>query len=156
MAHLLPHLLKNPDLDLTAYARPGSRGIPFLNKIGIKVIEGPWDDTGAIHSLVSKYDIVWDCADSHDPSLPTLLLPALVDGPKKTSFLRISGTGNWITHTGGNADPSARLYDVSMHCDAPRRNSLTGVGALRTQAQRTLDLYILRCLMVPVISCQLE
>jgi hypothetical protein len=45
--------------------------------------------------------------------LPKILVPALVAGPKRTTYVRFTGTGNWITQTGGNADESARLYDVS-------------------------------------------
>ncbi|WWC63318.1 uncharacterized protein I303_105918 [Kwoniella dejecticola CBS 10117] len=123
MSHLLPHLQQQhdaksePNFTWTAYVRPGSRGIPFLTSIGVKIIEGSWEDKDKISSLVNQYDIVWDAGDSHDPSLPAIIVPALVEGPRNTAFARFSGTGNWITPTGGNLDESARLYDDSKEGD---------------------------------------
>ncbi|WVW83203.1 hypothetical protein I302_105221 [Kwoniella bestiolae CBS 10118] len=119
MSHLLPHLQRSHGTDFTwtAYVRTGSKGIPFLTGIDVKIIEGSWQDKDKISSLVNKYDIVWDAGDSHDPSLPAIIVPALIDSPKTTVFVRFSGTGNWITPTGGNADDSAKLYDDSKEAD---------------------------------------
>lgn len=112
MAHLLPHLLETYDFEITAFARPGSKGIPFLKKIGVSIIEGNWDDSELIRRTVGAFDLVWDAGDSHDRALPALLVPILKAEAKHITFVRFTGTGNWITQTGGNADASAKTYDV--------------------------------------------
>ncbi|WWC97215.1 hypothetical protein V866_004094 [Kwoniella sp. B9012] len=119
MSHLLPHIQQRHGAAFTwtAYVRPGSKGITFLKSINVNIIEGSWDDKEKISNLVNKYDIVWDSGDSHDPSLPNIIIPALLNGQRTTTLVRFSGTGNWITPTGGNDDDSARLYDDSNEGD---------------------------------------
>ncbi|OCF32144.1 hypothetical protein I316_06300 [Kwoniella heveanensis BCC8398] len=134
MGHLLPHLQKQhgSQFEWTAYVRPGSRGIPFLKDNNVKIIEGDWADASLISSIVNSYDIVWDAGDSHDPLLPSIIVPALVNGPRKNTFIRFSGTGNWITPTGGNSDDSVRLYDDKKHEDirSIHKDMFNGAGDL--------------------------
>lgn len=113
MSHVLPHVMEKYKLEVTAYVRPGSSGIPYLREIGVDLIEGAWDDAALVEKSLQGFDIVWDAGDSHDPALPRLIVPLLAKSKSSPTFIRFSGTGNWVTQTGGNGTPSAKEYDVS-------------------------------------------
>ena len=114
MRHVIPHIVRRFDLKVTAFIRPGSKGIPALRKLDVDILEGSWTDEDLIKRTIKDFDIIWDAGDSHDPSLPALLIPLLEQSASKPTYLRYTGTGNWITQTGGVASPAAKEFDVGQ------------------------------------------
>ena len=114
MPHVIPHIVDKFDLEVTAFVRPGSKGLPALKELGIKVIEGSWTDEDLIRRTIEEFDIVWDVGDSASPALPKLLVPLIEQSAVKPTLIRFTGTGNFITQTGGNASTDAKEYDVSL------------------------------------------
>lgn len=113
MSHLLPQLVADSHLSIAAYVRPASASVDSLKNLGVKTVVGDYGDAVTIRAALGDYDVIWDAANSADPALTEILVSALLDNPNKKTLIRFSGTGNFITQTGGNADATARLYDVS-------------------------------------------